>query len=303
MARVRIGVSGWNYRGWRGAFYPSDLPQRRHLEYAAGTFDTVEVNGTFYSLTTATATRSWYAAAPAGFVYAVKGSRFITHNKKLKDVEVPLANFLAAGVLQLADKLGPILWQLAAARRFDVERLEGFLKLLPTTMAEAAEMARSHDERVREPVFGPGTGKRLRHVLEVRHDSFFNEELVDLLRRHNVALAFSHSSAWPYLEEVTADFVYVRLHGPDKLYDSAYGEEGLAAWAQRLRAWHDGGEPDDPIRITDRPPPHSHSRDVYVYFDNDGHAYAPHEAAALRRLVGATAQARPDRSFGSAGSG
>jgi uncharacterized protein YecE (DUF72 family) len=285
MARIRIGVSGWNYRGWRGTFYPSDLPQRRELEYAASTFDTVEVNGTFYSLTSPKATRNWYASAPKTFLYAIKGSRFITHNKKLAGVEGPLANFLAAGVLDLADKLGPILWQLPANRRFDPDRLEGFLALLPRNLADAAALARSHDDRVKNPSFGPESKRRLRHVLEIRSDSFLNEELVEILRRHKVALAFSHSSVWPYIEEITAGFVYVRLHGPEKLYDSAYGEQGLGAWAKRILAWHEGSEPHDAVRITDRPPPVARGRDVYVYFDNDGHAHAPREAAALRRMV------------------
>lgn len=285
MAHIRIGLSGWNYSGWRGAFYPPGLPRRRELEYAAASFDTLEVNGTFYRLTTPGAARSWYAAAPPHFVYAVKGSRFITHNKKLAGIEGPLANFLAAGVLELADKLGPILWQLSGNLRFDPERLDRFLSFLPNDTGRAADLARSHDDRVKVPAFGPEVVLPLRHVLEVRHESFLNDELVDLLRRHGVALAFSHSSEWPYVEEVTAPFVYLRLHGPEQLYDSPYGPDGLARWAERIRAWHRGAEPDDALRITGLSPPAGVRRDVYVYFDNDGHAYAPQEAAVLHRLV------------------
>lgn len=285
MAYIRIGLSGWNYTGWRGEFYPPGLARRRELEYAASSFDTLEVNATFYRLTTPSAARHWYSAAPPDFVYAVKGSRFITHNKKLAGIEGPLANFLAAGVLELADKLGPILWQLSANLRFDAERLDRFLAYLPGDTGQASALARSHDERVKVPGFGPETVLPLRHVLEVRHESFLNDELVDLLRRHGVALAFSHSSAWPYVEEVTAPFVYLRLHGPEQLYDSPYGHAGLVRWAERIRAWHRGAEPEDARRITGLSPPADVLRDVYVYFDNDGHAYAPQEAAALHRLV------------------
>lgn len=285
MAHIRIGLSGWNYAGWRGRFYPSGLPRRRELEYAASSFDTLEINGTFYRLTTPGATRNWYAAAPPDFVYAVKGSRFITHNKKLAGIEGPLANFLAAGILELGDKLGPILWQLSANLRFDPERLDRFLSFLPTDTGQAAELARSHDERVEVPGFGPDAVLPLRHALEVRHESFLNDELVALLRRHGVALAFSHSSVWPYVEELTAPFVYLRLHGPGQLYDSPYGRAGLAQWAERIRVWHRGHEPDDASRITGLSPPAAPGRDVYVYFDNDGHAYAPREAAILRRRV------------------
>lgn len=285
MPGIRIGVSGWNYAGWRGRFYPDDLPHRRELEYAARTFDTLEVNGTFYRLTTARAARNWRETAPPEFIYSVKGSRFITHNKKLADVEGPLANFLAAGPLELGDKLGPFLWQLSANLRFDARRLEQFLSLLPSDMQQAADLARRHDDRVKDPGFGPDGGLALRHVLEVRHESFLNQDLVELLRRHGVALAFSHSSVWPYVEEITSPFVYVRLHGPGRLYDSSYGEAELARWAEKVRAWEAGGEPEEAVRISGLSPPAGERRDVYVYFDNDGHAYAPREAMALRRLV------------------
>ncbi|MFP3914338.1 MAG: DUF72 domain-containing protein, partial [Actinomycetota bacterium] len=256
------------------------------LEYVTGVFDTVEVNGTFYRLTTARAARGWYEAAPDDFVYAVKGSRFITHNKKLADSRGPLANFLAAGVLELADKLGPVLWQLPENLHFDPDRLRGFLELLPSSLGEAAELARDHDDRVKDPGLGPDDDTPLRHALEVRHDSFLTEESVELLRHHGVALAFSHSSVFPYVEELTADFVYLRLHGPGQIYESAYGKDALEGWAERIEAWHEGGEPDEPVRISEREPPSTTGRDVYVYFDNDVHAHAPREARALREMTG-----------------
>lgn len=286
MGQVRIGVSGWSYKGWRGSFYPDDLAHSRELDYAVEAFDTIEINGTFYRLTSPETCERWYRAAPADFVYAVKGSRFITHNKKLASGDSALSNFFAAGVLELADKLGPILWQLSGRLRFNPERVEAFFDHLPYDTEEAADLARSHDERIKKPSFGPGGKHRLRHVLEVRHESFLTDKMVDLARSHRIALAFSHSSQWPYLEEVTTDLVYVRLHGPERLYDSAYGD-GLAEWATRVEAWQDGEQPPDAQRITQRHPPQAGQRDVYVYFDNDGHAYAPKEALALRDLLAA----------------
>lgn len=286
MGRIRIGVSGWRYDHWRGTFYPEELPRSGELAYLAERFDTLEINATFYSLSDPASFRSWYASVPAGFVLAVKGSRYITHQKKLADTGSALANFMASGILELDDKLGPILWQLPPRLRFDRARIEAFLQVLPHDTHAAARMARHHDDRVPEPVYGPGANHRLRHVLEVRHRSHLCDELVSLARRHGVALAFSHSWAWPYVEEVTAGFVYLRLHGPGALYASSYGPLALARWAERIRRWHAAAEPRDARRITARPPPARKERDVYVFFDNDGEGHAPREAASLRELVG-----------------
>lgn len=281
MGKIRIGTSGWSYEGWRGSFYPDDLPHKRELEYAAEQFETLEVNGTFYRLTTPKACRDWYQAAPSGFRYAVKGSRYITHNKKLSDAGQALANFFASGILELREKLGPILWQLPASLRFDAERIDSFLEMLPADTDAASRLARAHDERVEEPSYGGDENHRLRHALEVRHESYLGPEAARLARRQGVALAFSHSSAWPYFEEITAGFVYLRLHGPRKLYASAYGTDSLRDWAARVKSWHAGKEPADAERISEAKPPPRQERDVYVYFDNDVHAHAPREAAEL----------------------
>ena len=288
MGSIRVGISGWSYKDWRGSFYPRDLPHDRELQYVAGKFDTVEINGTFYSLTTLDSCREWYRAAPRGFVYAVKGSRFITHNKKLADVDRALANFFASGILELREKLGPILWQLPERSRFDAERVERFLQILPRDTDAARRLASRHDDRVEEAGYGGGDNHRVRHVLEPRHESFFQPEMTRVARRNRVALAFSHSSEWPYMEEVTAGFVYVRLHGPKRVYDSAYGTESLEVWAERVSAWHAGGEPDDPMRISDLQPPRRKERDVYVYFDNTAGGQAPREALVLRKLLEGT---------------
>lgn len=285
---IRIGISGWSYGSWRGDFYPDGLPRTRELGYAVAHFDSIEVNRTFYSLVRPTAFRSWRDVAPTGFRWAVKGSRFITHTKRLGDVVVPLANFLASGVAVLGPTLGPILWQLPATLRFDANRIERFLDLLPRDGSAMARLARRHDERVPTPdLSGIDGARRVRHALEPRHPSFFVPEMVRIARRHGLALAFSDASRWPYTEELTAGFVYLRLHGPDDLYSSRYSPAALSRWADRVVAWASGEEPDDPVRITSRVPPARRTRDVYVYFDNDAHGYAPHQAVALKEEVSA----------------
>lgn len=281
---IRVGLSGWSYKDWRGSFYPSYLPRKDELRFTAETFDTLEVNRTFYSLVGADAFSDWYHSTPPGFRWAVKGSRFITHNKRLRDVETALANFFASGMLTLAEKLGPILWQLPPNMAFDRERVEAFLAQLPANMDEARRLASGHDSRVEGRVPEGGPNRRLRHAVEPRHPSFFEEDMVRLARRHGVALAFSHSSEWPYTEELTAGFVYVRLHGPGKPYASSYRRQ-IGRWADRMAAWSLGKEPDDPERITDRKPPRRKTRDVYVYFDNDVAAQAPRDALALKERL------------------
>ena len=284
MGRIRIGVSGWDYDGWRGTFYPEDLPRGEELAYAGQHFDVLEANSTFYGLREPATFARWREALPADVALAVKGSRFITHQKKLRGTGTALANFLASGVLELGSSLGPILWQLPEQLHFDAERVEAFLSGLPGDTDAAAELARGHDERVANPAFGTGSARPLRHVLEVRHDSYRCEAMAAIARRHGVALAVSHASAWPLIEEVTAGLVYVRLHGPEEPYASAYDEEALGQWACRLRRWRDGAQPDDARTISDRPPARQ-GRDVDVCFNNDAAGYAPRQAARLRELV------------------
>lgn len=291
MGTIRVGVSGWDYPGWRGVFYPDDLPARRRLPYLASLLDTVEVNSTFYRLPTPAAVQRWHDALPAHAVLAVKGSRYITHTRHITDVRQALANYFAAGVLLLGSRLGPVLWQLPPRQRFDAELLEGFLASLPHDTADAAALADEHDDRVRQPAVPDGHRHRLRHVLEVRHPSFLVPEAMTILRHHGIALAFSHSNAWPYAEEVTAGSVYLRLHGPDAIYASEYPD--LDRWAERIRRWHAAGEPDDAVRVTPTRPPPRKERDVYVYFDNDQGARAPRQAIALRRILGLPERSAP----------
>jgi uncharacterized protein YecE (DUF72 family) len=286
MAEIRIGVSGWSYDPWRGAFYPEGLPRRRELEYASRRFNSIEVNGSFYSLLRPETYRRYRETAPEGFLYAVKGSRFITHAKKLLGVDVPLANFFASGVLRLEDQLGPILWQLPRMT-WATERVARFLDLLPADAAAASRLARQHDRRVSgRASMAVHENRPIRHALELRHEHFFAEDVVRACRENGVALVFSDSGDWPYTEELTAGFVYLRLHGSPQTYASDYEEPRLERWAERIRTWAGGAEPADAARITDRKPPRRKSRDAYVYFDNDGHAHAPRNARDLAAKLG-----------------
>ena len=269
--RVRVGISGWRYKPWRGVFYPPKLPQRRELEYAAERMDSVEINGSFYSLQRPSSYQAWAEQTPPDFVFAVKGSRFISHMKKLRDIDTPLANFLASGVLALGPKLGPMLWQLGPRHRYDAEQLDDFLTRLPCTHGAAAELARGHDGRVRETPYleAKEPDRPIEHVLEVRHATFAdNPEFLDLLRRQGVGVVVADTAGlFPYLDAVTSPVVYVRLHGDTELYVSGYGEEALQDWAARIRRW-------------------AEQADVYVYFDNDAKVHAPHDAMRLKEILG-----------------
>ncbi len=285
---TRVGISGWTYPWWRGLFYPQGLPHKRELDYASRQFGSVEINGTFYGLQHPDSFRRWYEQTPADFRFAVKGSRFITHMKKLRDIEAPLANFFASGVLRLADKLGPILWQFGPNWALDVDRFTAFLELLPRTTAEAARLAKRHDRRLQGIAWTRTDADRpIRYAIEPRHPSFFCESFVRLLRRHRVALVFADTAdTFPYAEDVTADFVYVRLHGTGQIYAGGYDDEKITWWADRVSAWRSGGEPPDARRIVDRPARPTPRRDVYVYLDNDAKVRAPFDALRLARQLG-----------------
>ena len=270
MATIRIGISGWNYPGWRGDFYPKGLVQRRELAYAAERLTSIEINGSFYSLQRPSSYAAWRAQTPDDFVFAVKGGRFITHLKKLAGVETALANFFASGVLALGPKLGPVLWQLPPTLGYDAERLAGFFDQLPRTTTAAAELATHHDDKVPEDraLTVAEDDRPIRHALEVRHHSFATREAVELLRAHDVAFVVADTAGrWPLVEEVTSDHVYVRLHGDAELYVSGYTAEALDRWARKVCRWADEG------------------LDVHVYFDNDAKGYAPHDAMALLERV------------------
>jgi uncharacterized protein YecE (DUF72 family) len=289
MSELRIGISGWSYREWRrGLFYPKGLPQTRELEYVGERFNSVEINATFYKLQAPASFRKWVAATPDDLVFAVKGSKYITHQKKLNDIRIPLANFFASGLLDLGWKLGPILWQFPPWYRFSRERMKEFLELLPRSTIQAAVLA--DDNTIKKPdgaSVEPKGEMPIRHAFEPRHASFFSEEFVLLLREYNAALAFADTARrFPYLEDVTADFVYIRLHGSQHLYASGYTDSELNWWVRRIKSWRSGREPRDAKKIVSGKFRSGEKRDVYVYFDNDVHAHAPHDAMNLAQLLG-----------------
>ncbi|WP_433270423.1 DUF72 domain-containing protein [Actinosynnema sp. CS-041913] len=222
-------------------FYPKGLPHRRELEHLSRQVGSVEINGTFYALQKPSSFRTWAAQTPDDFVFAIKGSRFITHMKRLRDPHEALGRFFDSGMLTLGPKLGPFLWQLPPTLRYDPDLLTDFFRALP----------RTHE------------GRPLRHALEVRHDSFRDPGFLPLLRAHDIALVIADTAnTFLYLEAVTADFVYIRLHGEEELYTSGYTDESLDRWAAKIRTW-------------------SQDHDVYAYFDNDAKVMAPRDAMAL----------------------
>ncbi len=282
--KIRIGISGWRYAGWRGVFYPRGLAQRRELEFASHSFDTIEINGTFYSLQRPESFTRWAAETPENFVFAVKGSRYLTHMLKLREVRVPLANFFGSGLLLLGEKLGPLLWQFPPQMRFDRERFEEFFKILPRSHREAAALMRRHGSRMGEGAgFRVRRDARLRHCVEIRHESFVTAEFVELLRAHDIGLVVADTVEWPLLMDVSSDFVYCRLHGSEQLYTSGYEDAALEVWADRVRTWARGDQPEG--RRADGKDVEVRPRDVYVYFDNDAKVRAPVDAKGLRERV------------------
>ncbi len=285
---IRIGISGWRYEPWRGVFYPEKLPQRRELEYASRMVPTIEINGSFYSLQSPAFYTQWHDDTPDDFVFAVKAPKYITHMRRLKEIETPLANFFANGVFELKDKLGPILWQFPPMFDFKPDRFEAFFAQLPRDTDEAAEMARHHDHRVDGRMsLVPERKRRLQHAVEIRHESFRDPAFIALLRKYRVALVVADTAGkWPLLEDLSSDFVYLRLHGDKELYASGYSDEALERWAKRIRAWSVGAQVEDARLASPKPAPRRTKRDVYVYFDNDVKVHAPYDAATLARKLG-----------------
>ena len=286
-AQIRIGISGWTYAPWRGVFYPEDLPHKRELEYAGRCFKSIEINGSFYSLQRPSSYRKWYEQTPGDFVFAIKGGRFITHMRRLRDVQTPLANFFASGVLLLKEKLGPILWQFPPNMKYDYDLFEHFFELLPRDTQSAAAMARRHDRALKHGAWTRSDRKQpLHYAVEVRNVTFNEASFIRLLRKHRIAWCFADSAGkWPYTEDLTADFAYVRLHGAEELYASGYSDSALEWWAQRIRTWAAGREPTDAHHLLNQPPKPRKFRDVFVYFDNDIKVKAPFDAMALARKL------------------
>lgn len=282
-SELRIGISGWTYEFWRGEFYPKGLLQRRELEYASRQMNSIEINGTFYSLQRPASYQKWHDETPDDFVFAVKGGMYLTHRRRLNDIRQPLANFFASGPLLLGKKLGPILWQLPPWLPFDRDRVSAFLKMLPRTSKAASKLAHEHNLKKKDWIAPDAVAKtRVRYAFEPRHESFFCEDFVELLHKHNAALVFADTAGkHPFAEDLTADFVYIRLHGSKEIYASGYTEKELDRWAERIKKWRVGVQPRDAVRLTKKNFEPRKKRDVYVYFDNDIKVHAPFDAMSL----------------------
>jgi uncharacterized protein YecE (DUF72 family) len=288
MSEIRIGISGWRYTPWRGDFYPEKLTQKNELKFASRAVNSIEINGSFYSLQSPELYARWAADTPDDFVFSVKGPRYITHVRRLNDVETPVANFFASGIFQLKHKLGPILWQFPPSFKFDAQKFEHFLSLLPQNMKDAKTRARQCDERLEKPGYlDIPAGGRLRHAVEIRHESFVDPTFVTLLRRYKVALVVADTAGkWPYVEDLTSDFVYLRLHGDKALYESGYTPAAIKRWGDRIDTWRHGAQPLDAHLITEKSGRKRASRDVYCYFDNDIKVRAPYDARKLLHRFG-----------------
>lgn len=265
VATARIGISGWTYAPWRGVFYPKGVRQADELDYASARLNSIEINGSFYSLQRPTSWERWRDATPEGFVFAVKGPRYVTHLLRLRNARAALANFFASGLLTLGPKLGPLLWQLPPRFAFDADAFASFCAGLPTTTAAALEIAREHEERMTGRVALRIDAERpLRHAVEVRDPSWDDPRMLDILRRHGIACVLADTAGrYPVLEHDTAAFRYVRLHGDEELYTSGYDPPALDRWAGRMRPWLAAGQ------------------EVFGYFDNDVKVRAPFDAMAL----------------------
>jgi uncharacterized protein YecE (DUF72 family) len=258
--KIRIGIGGWNYAPWRGVFYPKGLAQAKELAYAASRLTSIEINSTFYGSQKPESFRKWAAAVPDGFVFSVKGPRFATNRRVLAEAGDSIGRFLDSGVLELRDRLGPLLWQFTPYKKFDAADFGKFLALLPAT----------------------ADGRRLRHVVEARHPSFRTPEFVALAREFGAAIVFTDHETYPSFADATGDFIYARLQrGRDKI-PTAYPAKELEAWAGRLKKWALGKEPSDLPRVDPNyAPKKTAPRDVFVYVIHEGKIRAPAAAMAL----------------------
>lgn len=260
---IRAGIGGWTFDAWEGTFYPDDLPKKRQLEYASSKLRTIEVNGTYYRGQTPATFAKWAEESPDGFVFAIKGNRFVTNKKALVEAGESMGKFFAQGLEELGPKLGPIVWQFAPTKKFEPEDFEGFLRLLPETHA----------------------GLKLRHVLEVRNDSFLAPDFPPLARKYNAAICYAHHHDYPEIADVTADFVYARLQKGEDSIATAYSEPDLDAWARRAQTWAEGGQPDDLPLADPSHKPKAEPRDVFLYIIHEGKIRAPQGAMALQQRV------------------
>ena len=262
---IRVGIGGWTFEPWRGTFYPAGLPQTKELDYASRQLTSIEINGTFYRSQTPQTYRKWAQETPDGFVFSVKGPRFAVNRRVLAEAGDSIKRFYDSGVLELGDRLGPVLWQFAPTKKFDEADFGAFLQHLPAAIGDC----------------------KLLHVVEVRHDSFRTPAFVALLRRFSIAVVFSEHETYPAIADVTGDFVYARLQKGEDAIETGYPPKALDAWAVRARIWAEGGEPLDLPRVDPEHQPPAKPRDAFIYFIHEGKVRAPAAAKALiSRLKG-----------------
>jgi uncharacterized protein YecE (DUF72 family) len=262
--RIRVGIGGWSYAPWRGVFYPKGLKQADELGYAASHLASIEINATRYRLQSPKSFRSWAAAAPDGFVFSVKGPRLVTQQKVLAEAGNFIKRFMASGLAELGDKLGPVLWQFAPFKRFDRDDFGRFLDHLPAEL----------------------DGLKLNHVVEPRHESFGDPAFIELLRDTDVSPALTDAKTWPAIADLTGDIVYARLQRGDDALAAAYPPQELDAWAERAKIWAEGGAPSDLPLIDTGRRQQTKPRDVFIYFIHEGKLRAPAAAMALIGCLG-----------------
>ncbi len=260
---IRTGIGGWTFEPWEGSFYPEKLPKKRQLEYAASQLRVIEVNGTYYSSQKPETFAKWASEVPDGFLFSLKASRYSTNRKVLGEAGESIERFLGQGLTELGPHLGPILWQMAPTKKFEPEDFEAFLKLLPEKQ----------------------DGLPLRHVVEVRHDSFKAPEFIQLLSKYQVAVVCADHFEYPMIPDVTADFVYARLQKGSDEIKTCYAKEDMTAWAKRLETWAKGDVPDDLPLIDMAHNPLTKPRDVFAFFIHEGKVNAPQGAIAMRELL------------------
>lgn len=286
MTEIRIGMSGWTHDCWRDGFYPKKVTRKEELSYASRKVTSIEINGTFYALQKPETFQRWYGDTPDDFKFSVKAPQFITHVLRLRECEEPLSTFLASGLLCLKEKLGPILWQFPPYMTLKDNRFEEFAKILPHTSLEAAELAKNHSAHIKDRAWTKAGGKfRMRHAFEFRHPSFMKPEFIDMLRSYGIAVVFADSGkSSPYCEDLTSDFVYLRMHGDKPTQKKGYSLLELKRLAKKIELWSNGKQPRGAQTVS-KGKPTPGEKDIFVYFDNNATETAPIDALRLTKLL------------------
>lgn len=261
-APIRIGIGGWTFEPWRGTFYPEGLAQKKELEFASRALSAIEINGTYYSTFKPATFEGWAKTVPDGFVFTVKGSRFCTNRKVLAEAGESVQRFVSQGLVELGDRLGPIFWQFMATKKFDAEDFRAFLALLPRKEA----------------------GVKLRHAIQVRHDSFQVPEFIAMCREAGVAIVYADSPQYPAIADITGDFIYARLEAGEDDNPLCYPEADFPRWTEAAKTWASGGRPEGLPYVTAEAPPAT-PRETFIFFIHGGKVRAPAAAQELTRRL------------------